>query len=451
MATPRRYGDPARPGGDGMAMSGPVQPNENHEPGPWDLAWLEVPSRNQLATWADVGDSGALVEFATSLAHRHEALAARDEELAERERQLGLEPSAGAGVRDSLALAGVRACIRSLVVETGDDVATVAASLDLDPEWARGVLAGEVTELDRDQTDRMAAVLESSPEELFVVSDLGAYANAMLDAARAPAPDTEPPGRPAVHHLVDAAGAVPAAELRAFVASLEREERLGLVDALEQRHGALCRWSAGLDRREERLARAGPEPSVYAALRRGARVRLPAAPAAEQIALLIAETGDDLDTVARVLRMDPARARAVVDGDIDWLDAREAQQLCAALELALSEVFGAGAEELVVASSPESDLVRRIKAVAGALVEELGIEAAERGLQGREREDWVERRLDDLTDPFTALPEDASPVVARAGDYRRLIEGVERGDLEVEPYGQGRLEVPDGSDLGLGP
>jgi hypothetical protein len=422
-------------------MSRPVQPEQHHEAALWDLAWSEVPSRNQLETWADVGDSGALVEFATSLAHRHEALAARDEDLGERERQLGLEPPAGAGVEDSVALAGVRACIRSLVVETGDDVATVAATLDLDPEWARGVLAGEVTELDRDQTGRMAAVLESSPEELFVVSDLGAYANAMLDAARAPAP---------VHHLVDAAGVVAAGELRAFVACLERDERLGLVDALRQRHGALCRWSADLDRREERLARAGPEPSVYAALRRGAQVCLPAAPAAEQIALLIAETGDDLDTVARAVGMDPARARGVVDGDIDWLDASEAQRLCAALELVPSEVFGAGAEELVVASSPESDVVRRIKAVAGALVEELGIEAAERGLQGREREDWVERRLDDLTDPFTALPEDASPVVALAGDYRRLIEGVERGDLDVEPYGQGPLELPDGPDLDLG-
>jgi hypothetical protein len=434
-----------------MAMSRSVQPNENHEPGPWDLAWSEVPSRNQLATWADVGDSGALVEFATSLAHRHEALAARDEELAERERQLRLEPPAGAGVEDSVALAGVRACIRSLVVETGDDVATVAASLDLDPEWARGVLTGEVTELDGDQTARMAAVLESSPEELFVVSDLGAYSQAMLDAARARAPGTAPLGRPAVQHLVDAAGAVPAAELRAFVACLEQEERLGLVDALEQRHGALRRWSADLDRREERLARAGPEPSVYAALRRGAQVCLPAPPAAEQIALLIAETGDDLDTVARAVGMDPARARGVVDGEVEWLDAREAAQLCVALELAPSEVFGAGAEELVVASSPESDVVRRIKAVAGALVEELGIEAAERGLQGRESEDWVERRLDELIDPFTALPEDASPVVAPAGDYRRLIEGVERGDLEVEPYGQGPLERPDGPDLDLGP
>ncbi len=90
--------------------------------------------------------------------------------------------------------------------------------------------------------------------------------------------------------------------------------------------------------------------------------------------------------------------------------------------------------------------MRRIKALAGALVEELGIEAAERGLHGQEREDWVERRLDELTDPFTALPEDASPVVALAGDYRRLVEGIERGDLEVEPCGQGPLELPDGLD-----
>jgi hypothetical protein len=444
-------------------VSRPVDPDDHRGPDPVELAWSEAPPRGQLLAWAEFGEARALAEFADVLGRRRDELWARAEELAARERQLGLD-SADTVVPDSVALAGVAACIRSLLVETGDDVATVAAALDIDPQWARGVLTGEVTEVDPEQMQRMASALESAPEELFVVSDLSACSRAMLAAPRAPVPDrTAPTAIPAVHHLVDAAGAVLPFELSDCVASLEREERFQLVDALDQRHRALCRWSAELGRHEDRLAGTPPEPSPHEELARGAEVRLSAAPAAEQIALLVVETGDDLHTVARGLGLDEARVRGVLSGDIEWLNPGEANQLCAALELSPGEVFGPAASALLTPAAPgpvtpspqDSGIVRRIKAVAGALAEEVAIEAAERGLDGRERETWVERRLDELTDLSTALPADHSQAVAVAATYRQMVRteiGVDVGDMIVGgPHVGEPVHLPDAPGLELGP
>lgn len=173
-------------------------------------------------------------------------------------------------------------------------------------------------------------------------------------------------------------------------------------------------------------------------------MHLLAAPAAEQIALLVAVTGDDLDTVARGLGMDAAWLGRVVRGEIRWLDAIQAQELCEALEMSPSEMFGGGAGELVPGSAPESRVVRRIKSLVAELTDELEIEATERGLVGRAREDWVQRRLEDLVDPRTPLPQDASPAVALAADYRRVVEDLDR-------RGPQPADVPDepGLDLGL--
>ena len=444
-------------------MSQPVERDDHHGPDPLELAWCDAPSREQLMTWAELDEARALAEFAEALGRRRDELWAQAEELTARNRQLGLD-SADTVVPHSVALAGVAACIRSLVVETGDDVATVAAALDVDPQWARGVLTGEVTEVDPQQMQLMAAALESAPEELFVVSDLSAYSSALLAGSRAPVPDsTAPTAVPAVHHLVDAAGAVIPSELRDCVASLELEERFQLVDALDQRHRALCWWSAELARHEDRLARTPPGPNPNEELSRGGKVGLSAAPAAEQIALLVAETGDDLHTVARGLGLEEAWVRGVLSGDIEWLHPSEAHELCAALELAPGEVFGSGAAALVTPAAPapvtpspqDSDGVRRIKAVGGALADEVAIEAAERGLDGRERETWVERRLDELTDLSAPLPPDHSPAVAVAATYRQMVRseiGVDVDDVVVDGPRVGEpVNPPDAPGLELGP
>ena len=444
-------------------MSQPVEPEDHHGPDPMELAWLEAPPRDQLSVWAELGEARALADFTEALARRRDQLWARAEELAAQERQLGLD-SADTVAPDSVALAGVAACIRSLVVETGDDVATVAAALDVDPEWARGVLTGEVTEVDPEQMQRLASALESAPEELFVVSDLSAYSRAMLATPRAPVPDsTAPTAIPRVHHLVDAAGAVLPSELRDCVAALARQERFQLVDALDGRHRALCRWSAELARHEDRLTRTPAEPSPLEELSRRAEVRLSATPAAEQIALLVAETGDDLHTVARGLGLDEAWVRGVLSGDIELLDPAEAHQFSAALELAPSEIFGPAASVLVTPATPapvtplpqDSDIVRRIKAVGGALADEVAVEAAERGLDGRERENWVERRLDELTDLSAPLPADHSPAVAVAATYRQMVRseiGVDVDDMVVDGPRLGQpIDPADVPGLELGP
>lgn len=427
-----------------MAVSEPVEPYGPDSPEPDRLAWSDAPPTDQLSAWAELGNSRALADFTEALGRRRDELWARAEELATRESELGLG-SPRPAIEGSVALSAVRACIRSLVVETGDDVASVASTLDLDPEWARSVLIGEVTELDPEHMHRMCAVLESTPEELFVVTDLSAYSPAMLDASPAPVPDsTAPKATPAVDHLVDAASTVHPCELRDCVASLTRQERIQLVDALHGRHRALCRWSADLARHEHRLPSTQPAPSAYEGLRLGADMRLPAAPAAEQIALLVAVTGDDLDTVARGLGMDAGWLGRVVRGEIRWLDASQAQELCEALEMSPSEMFGPAADELVSGSAPESGVPARIKFLVGELTDELEIQAAEQGLAGRARDDWVQRRLEDLVDPRTPLPQDASPAVVLAADYRRVVE-------ELDRRGPQPADVPDepGLDLGL--
>ena len=414
-----------------------------------ELAWSDPSPGNQLSAWAEWGETVALAEFTEALGYRCEQLWARADRLAARSRELGLLLS-DLDAPDSVALAGARACIRSLVVETGDDVATVAATLDLDPDWARGVLTGEVRQVDAEQMRRMAEALEAGPEELFVVTDLGADAAAMLDVQASPElAGAGPVATPAVHHLVDAGSVVHPADLRRCVAGLHRQDRLQLAQALDQRHLALCRWSAGLDRNEARLAKAQPEAGLYEKLSRGAEVRLAAAPAAAHIALLVAETGDDLSTVAWGLGMDEAWVRGVVRGDIEWIGPREAHQLCIALDLAPSQVFGAGASALVrpspttplAASPPDSDIVHRIQVLARALEEELAIEASERGLSGRNRDEWVEGRFDVLTDLAAALPADHSPAVAVAATYRQMV-GSDIGVVDINDM------VVDGPDLG---
>ncbi len=442
--------------------SEPVEPFNRQGRDPRESAWSDASPGDQLSAWTEVGDTVALAEFAEALGYRCEQLWTRADRLAARSQELGLSLS-DLDAPDSVALAGVRACIRSLVVETGDDVATVAATLDLDPEWARGVLTGEVRQVDPEQLRHMAEALEAGSEELFVVTDLGADATAMLNmSANFELAGSGPMETPAVHHLVDAGSVVHPADLRRCVAGLQRQERRQLAHALDQRHRALCRWSAGLDRHEALLASAQPGPGLYEELGPGAEVRLSAAPAAAHIALLVAETGDDLGTVARGLGMDEAWVRGVVSGDVEWLDPSEAHQLCAALDLAPSEVFGAGASALVkpsptahlTASPPDSDVVQRIKAIAGALEEEVGMEASERGLDGRDREDWVERRLDELTDLGTPLPEDHRPSVALAVDYRSIVlsqVGLDFAPMAIDgPVGDS-IEAPDSPGLDLGP
>lgn len=59
--------------------------------------------------------------------------------------------------------------------------------------------------------------------------------------------------------------------------------------------------------------------------------------------------------------------------------------------------------------------------VVMALLDELEVEAGERGLSGRERDDWVERQVENLTDLDTDLPASGRAAVTIAGEYRSLV------------------------------
>lgn len=67
-------------------------------------------------------------------------------------------------------VAAVAACIRELVDHSGDDVATVATVLGVEPAWAEGLFTGEVAKVDLVQRNRMCGALESAPDELFGVA-----------------------------------------------------------------------------------------------------------------------------------------------------------------------------------------------------------------------------------------------------------------------------------------
>jgi DNA-binding Xre family transcriptional regulator len=69
-------------------------------------------------------------------------------------------------------VAAVAACIRELVVHSGDDVATVATVLGVEPAWAEGLLTGEVAEVDFLKVQRICLALESRPSDLFGVPDI---------------------------------------------------------------------------------------------------------------------------------------------------------------------------------------------------------------------------------------------------------------------------------------
>lgn len=93
--------------------------------------------------------------------------------------------------------------------------------------------------------------------------------------------------------------------------------------------------------------------------------------------------------------------------------------------------------------------------MGGALADEVAIEAAERGLDGRERETWVDRRLGELTDLSTPLPAEPSPAVAVAATYRQVVRteiGVDLGDMVIDGAHVGEpVDPADAPGLSMGP
>jgi hypothetical protein len=277
--------------------------------------------------------------------------------------------------------------LRNRIVESGDDVATVATDVGVEAEWASAILTGEVDEVDPLQVQRMCRALDSTPNRLFgATGPVAQLLPVSLNWAPSPA-----------RQLVDVAGWLPAEELRARVALLDGSDRKELLEALDQRHRALCRWSYALDVREQRLERMlGTEQAVVPAPGRLFEQRFPAAPVVAHITNLVVDTGDDLDTIARSLKMEPAWVRDMVNGDIDYLDASEVRRLCAGLDLEPTAVFSRGAHGLdrglaSGANSPAGD------GGSGAH------EAGRQGVVNRQRYEWEDPYVVAI-DPFINDP-----------------------------------------------
>lgn len=278
---------------------------------PADLAASPAPIDGALVEYVAAGDRQALGEVVEALGRRRDDLWRRSQDLAARQRALA-GPAATA-----VTPAAVAGFLAGLVAETGDDPATVAAGLDVDEAWVRAVLGGEVAEVDGAPIAAMCAALESSPEELFD------------PAGVSPGDDVvPPPATNAAQMLVDVGGFLRAGELAADIDALDDDELAGLVRALATRHSQLEAWADDLDVRQRSLAPSLGDPV------------LPAAAVAAELVALVAETGDDVDTVATNLGLAPAWARDVVAGRVDVVDAADARRLCDALDLDPGAAFG---------------------------------------------------------------------------------------------------------------
>lgn len=281
---------------------------------PADLASAPAPIDEALVEYVAAGDRHALGEVVEALGRRRDDLWRRSQDLAARQRALaGPAPA-------EVTPAAVAGFVAGVVADTGDDLATVAAGLDVDEAWVRAVLGGEVAEVDGARIAAMCAALESDPEELFGPAALS------LDAAGddlAP-----PPAATAAQMLVDVGGFLGADELAADLDALDDDELAGLVRALATRHAQLEAWADDLEGRQQSLAAGLADPV------------LPAAGMAAELVALVAETGDDLDTVATNLGLAPAWAGDVVAGRTDVVELADARRLCDVLDLDPVATFG---------------------------------------------------------------------------------------------------------------
>ncbi len=117
----------------------------------------------------DLMERGAALEtWARGLVERERALAEREARL--NARAAALQAAGGVEPVWSLPSGPVARQIRALILETGDDVATVARGIGVEAEWAAGVLVGDIGEVDLDHIQRVCEGLHCSPYDLWGVN-----------------------------------------------------------------------------------------------------------------------------------------------------------------------------------------------------------------------------------------------------------------------------------------
>jgi hypothetical protein len=121
----------------------------------------------------------APVATAAQLAQRSAALDAREHALDLRERALdrrdlraetweaSLRGTTGTEPRWTLPAGPVKGQIQTLMVLTHDDLSTVARGINVEPEWAKGVMDGSITEVDLNHVQRLCHGLHCTPYDFW--------------------------------------------------------------------------------------------------------------------------------------------------------------------------------------------------------------------------------------------------------------------------------------------
>ncbi len=112
-----------------------------------------------------------LARRAADLDARARALDERERELLERETRVdaravlqGLDQVEPAW---TVPAAAVAIELRHLMIDTGEDLPSVARGIGLDPDWARGVLTGDVVDVDVVHVQQVCEGLQCTPYDLF--------------------------------------------------------------------------------------------------------------------------------------------------------------------------------------------------------------------------------------------------------------------------------------------
>jgi hypothetical protein len=112
-----------------------------------------------------------LAQRSAALDAREAALARRERDLNQRERRLDVEVSTfehpGVDLRWTLPAHPVKVQLQALQRDTRDDLATIARGMNLEPEWAAGVLDGSITEVDLPHVQRICEGLHCTPYDFW--------------------------------------------------------------------------------------------------------------------------------------------------------------------------------------------------------------------------------------------------------------------------------------------
>ncbi len=140
---------------------GVEEPHGPHNPRPG-------PTASQLAQ-----RGAALDGRQSTLDAREAALDARERDLDRRDLRAETWESslrASTGVIDprwTLPAGPVKGQIEVLLVQTQDDLPTVARGINVEPEWAKGVMDGSITEVDLDHVQRLCEGLHTTPYDFW--------------------------------------------------------------------------------------------------------------------------------------------------------------------------------------------------------------------------------------------------------------------------------------------